>query len=565
MFLMLVSSINLFTLKNARFNSQNQPKIHFKEQADSVSFTSNKGFVNTHTPEEAEAIATKLSNSTSGLRRRYDDRFKKDVALLTQAIAAKLIADKASQYVMAGGDMRYASKVLVPQFVKQMKDNGFTVFHIEQPVPTPAEALAAKTLGVGIANLDTASHNNWNDAGFNLLTNAGAVADPKFTAPLIGLARAIAEGKPVPTKTGKIGQVISYDPYPLYKEYLDTKEINGHKIIDFNAIKDAGISILYDDFGGTGSYYLPRLLEEHGIELADSLRTHTEGPEPNAKNMKTLAEAVRNYDSALKIGLANDGDSDRFGIVDEQGEFIPANDVLLLAAYHLNKNKGYKTGAILRSAATTSLLDLLAAKLGLEVIETPTGFKYIGEKMIELEEEGHMPVLGGEESGGMTIGGHIPEKDGFIATLLMAELMAMEKKPLSEIRRHIKEDIIGTVVENSCTNYAVPDKHKFYGEFKEMFNSAIAGETSEIFGLPIDANRMKEQFESISKFKKGGDGVKIFFQNGSSILVRLSGTEDKARVYKEIHSQSPEEAAMIKEAIENGVGVIASYCDAKAL
>jgi len=420
-------------------------------------------------------------------------------------------------------------------------------------------------MGVGIANLDTASHNNWNDAGFNLLTNAGAVADPKFTAPLIKLAREIAEGKPVQTKTGKIGQVISYDPYPLYKEYLDTKEINGHKIIDFNAIKDAGIDILYDDFGGTGSYYLPRLLEEHGIELADTLRTHTEGPEPNAKNMQTLAEAVRNYDSKLKIGLANDGDSDRFGIVDEQGNFISANDVLLLAAYHLNKNKGYKEGAILRSAATSSQLDLLANKLGLDVVVTPTGFKYIGEEMIKLEEEGHMPVLGGEESGGMTIGGHIPEKDGFIATLLMAELMAYEKQPLSEIRRHIKEDIIGTVVENSCTNYSTPDKQQFIGEFKKMYQDVVDGYEGELFGMKVDAQRMKEEFDNLCKFKKGGDGVRICFENGSSILVRLSGTEDKARVYKEIYSQSPQEAAQIKQAIEDGVGAIATYCGAKAL
>lgn len=564
---MLITGINLFSAKNTSLNTRNvsTPRIIFKNQVDTVSFSSNKGFKNVHTPDEAEQIATILSNSTSGVRRKYDDKFRKDVALLTEAIAAKLIADKASQYVMAGGDMRYASKILVPQFAKQMKDNGFTVFYIEQPVPTPALALAAKVLGVGIANLNTASHNKWDDAGFNVITKAAAVADKKFTEPLIPLARAIAEGKPVQTKTGKIGQIISYDPYPLYKEYLDTKEINGHKIIDFKAIKDAGIDILYDDFGGTGSFYFPRLLEDHGIEIAESLRTYTDGPEPNAKNMQTLADAVKNYNSELKIGLANDGDSDRFGIVDEQGNFIPANDVLLLAAYHLNKNKGYKTGAILRSAATTSLVDLLAKKIGLEVIETPTGFKYIGEKMIELENEGNMAVLGGEESGGLTIGGHIPEKDGFIATLLMAELMAMEKKPLSEIRRHIKEDIIGTIVENYCTNYAVANKHKFLSEFAKMHQQVLAGERDEIFGIPVDRARMIKQHSEISKFKKGGDGVKIIFKNGSSILVRLSGTEDKARVFKEIYSDSPEEAEALKQTIEAGVGAIAAYYDAKPL
>jgi len=276
--------------------------------------------------------------------------------------------------------------------------------------------------------------------------------------------------------------------------------------------------------------------------------------------------SVKNYDSKLKIGLANDGDSDRFGVVDENGNFISANDVLLLAAYHLNKHKGYNNGnPIIRSAATSSQLDLLADKLGLKVIVTPTGFKYIGEEMIELEKQGIKPIICGEESGGLTIGGHIPEKDGFLATLLMAELMAYEKKPIGKILRHIKEDIIGTVVENSCTNYATPDKFAFIGEFKQIFDDVVRGNRNSVFGMKVDAEKMKSEFAQMCKFKKGGDGVKIFFENGSSVLVRLSGTEDKARVYKEVYSKSPEEAVQIKNAIEIGVGKIAEANGAQAL
>ena len=565
---MIISKINSVSAKNMNANSGLglQQKVSLKSQKDTVSFgIAPKEFHTDITPEQAKMIATKLSTSTSGLRSKYgNDIFNdKTTSLLTEAISAKVLDDKGSQVVVVGGDMRHASKVIVPQIAQQMKNNGFNVLYVEKPVATPLLALAAKENNADVTFLMTASHNPWTDGGYNLLTKKAAVADPHFTEPVIDKAVKIAAGEKVQTKTGNVGQIINYDPYPLYKEYLDTKEINGHKIIDFKAIKDAGIDILYDDFGGTGSYYLPRLLEDHEIPVAKTLRTHTEGPEPNAKNIKTLASEVQKYPSKLKIGLANDGDSDRFGIVDEKGNYIPANDILLLMAYHLNKNKGYKKGAILRSGATSSQLDLFAKKNGLDLIITPVGFKYIGEEMIKLENEGNMAVLGGEESGGLTIGGHIPEKDGFVATLAMAELMAHEKKPLSQILKEVKESL-GTEVKNSLTSYIVPDKHAFFGEFKKIYDDAISGKRKELFGMPLDAKRMKSEFETVAQFKKGGDGVKICFENGSSMLVRLSGTEDIAKVYKELYFKTPQEAKETMTAIENGVEAIAKKFNARA-
>lgn len=129
----------------------------------------------------------------------------------------------------------------------------------------------------------------------------------------------------------------------------------------------------------------------------------------------------------------------------------------------------------------------------------------------------------------------------------------------------LKQDIIGTVVENSCTNYATPDKQAFIGEFRKIYNDVINGDRDTVFGMKVDARKMEEEFKKLCKYKKGGDGVKIFFENGSSILVRLSGTEDKARVYKEIYSKSPNEAEQIKAAIEDGVRAIAGKNQATAL
>ena len=584
---MTITKINMFSVKSNNYNyQQSTPRVAYKNQLDSVSFSRNNAlmantisfgaeqrFRTKLSPEKAEMILTKLSNSTSGLRGEYGGPIfnAETTSLITESVAAKLIADKASNTVLVGGDMRHASKITVPQIAKQMKNNGFTVLYSEQPVPTPALALAAKRFKVGVAFLNTASHNNWRDGGYNLLTNKGAVADPHFTKPLIEFGVNIAKGRKVKTQTGEVGQIIKYDAYPLYKDYLDTKKINGQNIIDFKAIKDAGVEIFYDDLGGTGSYYLPRLLEDHGIEIKKSLRTHTEGPEPNAKNLKALSDEVKSYKSksGLKIGLSNDGDSDRFGIVDEKGNFIPANDVLLLMVYHLNKHKGYKKGTVLRSVATSSQVDLLAKQKGLNVIVTPVGFKYIGEKMIDLAEKSRKnpqltPILGGEESGGLTIGGHIPEKDGFVATLAIAELVAKEGKPVGQILKEIKASL-GKKVQNGCTNYSTPDKEQFIGEFRKMYNEALDGKRKEVFGMPIDVNKTKAEFATVSKFKKGGDGVKLYFQNGSSVLVRLSGTEEKARVYKEIYSATPKEAAATSAAIDAGVAKIAQYCNAKAL
>lgn len=559
---MIIPQVNIFAVRNLNFKNDyknKQRQVNFKQiNKDTFSFSGKRReFTTDINPETARMLATKLSNSTSGLRSTYGNELfnEKTTALLTQAIAAKILDGEHNDLVIVGGDMRHASKIIVPQIAKQMKNNGFNVLYVEQPVATPLLALAAKENNADVTFLMTASHNPWEHGGYNLLTKNAAVADNHFTEPIINKAVMLAEGKPVNTKTGKIGQIIHYDPYDLYKEYLDTKEINGQKIIDFDAIKNMNVDILYDDFGGTGSYYLPKLLKDHGIEIAKSMRTHTEGPEPSAKNMVTLANEVKNYPSTLKIGLANDGDSDRFGIVDEQGNFIHANDVLLLMAYHLHKNKGYNKGAIIRSCATSSQIDLFAKNHGLDVIVTPVGFKYIGEELINLENSGNMAILGGEESGGLTIGGHIPEKDGFIAVLGIAELMAKEGKPLSQLLREIKTDL-GKDVKNHIANYLTPNKEAFLDEFKKYYNDIRLGELKELFGMPIDIDRTISEFESINKFKKGGDGIKIYFDNGSSLLVRLSGTEDKARVFKEIYSETSQEAENTLNAINEGMQAI---------
>ncbi len=564
---MIIQSLNSFSVNKANLQQNevrvNMPKLTYG--TDSINFSGRVPFKTNVTPELAKEVATKLSTSTSGMRSTFGDKyFNADTtALLTQAIAARIVNDKTKtpkNLILVGGDTREATKNTKPQIREQMANNGFNVLYIDKPGATPAMALAAKELGVDIGFLLTASHNPWPDGGYNLLTSKGAVADPAFTDPVVGYAVDIASNKPIKTSTGAIGQVIEYDPYPLYRDYMANKEINGKKIIDFNAIKDADIKIYYEDFGGTGGTYFPQLMKDNGIKLAKHLSTKTPGPEPNEKNLQTLGKAVSKSSAKLKVGLANDGDSDRFGVIDENGKYINANDVLLLVAYHLNKHKGYKEGAILRSGATTSQLDVLAKKTGLQIIETPVGFKYIGEEMLKLEKEGHTPVIGGEESGGLTIGGHIPEKDGFLAISLIAELMAMEKKPIGQILKDVKASL-GQVILSEKDDYkgfaTDKDKDAFVNVFANYYKEIEEGKRTELFDLPVDVERSKGYYYGVRKFKPSGDGVKIYFKNGSSILVRKSGTEPKAKVYIEAYAPTEQEARAWRNSIGEKIGEMA--------
>ena len=174
---------------------------------------------------------------------------------------------------------------------------------------------------------------------------------------------------------------------------------------------------------------VPRLLKDFEIPFEEVVSGGQEGPNPVAKNLTLLSEKVASSDAAMKIGLANDGDADRFGVVDEKGNFVDANEVILLTAYHLAKNKGLE-GA---NQATSTQVDALAEKFNLQSMRTPVGFKFIGEEIIDLRKDGKDILVAGEESGGLTVQGHIPEKDGIIAIMLMADLVATEKKPLSQI------------------------------------------------------------------------------------------------------------------------------------
>lgn len=506
---------------------------------DSISFSNKPKLLSS---QDGEVYATKYRNSTAGYRGEFKKDFNDDFVYTMTNSAGKFMIDHKNAKTpktIVGGDTREATKKYAPQITKTLLNKGIDVYipKLENvpdgeisPVASPILALATRTFEIPLGVLLTASHNPWKDGGYNFLTREGMVAENKQVNEIadnfIDITKSGKESKGLPKK----GQIITFDPLKLYSQYL--RENN---FIDYSKIKNANIDIFYEDFGGTGGYYFPQLLKENDIELKEKLSSQTVGPNPTAKNMENLSETVIKSKNPMRIGLATDGDSDRFGAVDENANFISANDFLLLVAYHLIRNKGMTTGTIIKNHSTSEKIDALVDYFNknqgtnLEVSATPVGFKYLGGEMMKLKDTPMEAILIGEESGGLTIKGHIPEKDGFLAISELLELMATENKPIGEILKEVN-NLLGADYRSECINVSFPSE-KEKTDVVNSFEQYATGEKTSLFGYDIDVEKTIHHNDKIKTFKKGGDGHKIFFQNGSSLLVRKSGTEPLLRFF----------------------------------
>jgi phosphomannomutase len=232
-------------------------------------------------------------------------------------------------------------------------------------------------------------------------------------------------------------------------------------------------------------------------------------PEPNAAGMADVSKFVRS--GKAQIGLGLDGDADRFGLVDKDGTWLTPNQILALALYHLKKNRGW-TGAVVRTVPTSHQVDAVAELLGVKVHETPVGFKYIGALM-----ESEPIIVGGEESGGLSVKGHVPEKDGILACLLMAELVATEKKSLGQILKELSKQI---------------------GEFyTDRINVSFAPEKKDVLLAKLGSGLKNIGAFKVEKFITT-DGFKFLLPNREWVAFRASGTEPLIRCYIEAKSKA---------------------------
>jgi phosphomannomutase len=287
------------------------------------------------------------------------------------------------------------------------------------------------------------------------------------------------------------------------------------KLVNFKVLRKANIRVVTDVLHGTGGDYLDALLKSAGIRNTTINRNRdvmfdNGSPDPSEKNLSNIMRMVKQ--ESYKLGFSTDGDADRFGIIDSDGTFITPNQVISVLLYHLNKTRGW-TGVVARSVMTTHLIDKLANKIGIDVVETPVGFKYIGEVMVNNPNKF---VIGGEESGGLTIRGHIPEKDGILACLLVAEAVAMSRKSIKELLKDVKK-LTGEVL-TARLNFSLPY------EIMESFKNALKDRVIEnIAGIKVKENITI-------------DGHKFILDDNNWIGFRLSGTEPVVRLYAESDS-----------------------------
>jgi alpha-D-glucose phosphate-specific phosphoglucomutase len=460
----------------------------------------------------------KIKFGTSGWREIIARDFTFDnVRLATQGIADYLTTERRKPgsaiaqrepVVILGHDTRFLGRHFALAAAEVLAANGIEPLLCDRDTPTPVIAHTIRhRKAIGGINL-TASHNPAEYQGLKFSTFNGAPAIPEVTNPIeaniVKLQAANWTFKAVPfgTYTCK-----TFNPQPDYFKQLQ-------KLVDFAALKKAKLKVAVDISYGTAHGYLDVLLEQVGAKVTlfhNDLNPLFGGhhPEPNAEGMADAAKFVRS--GKAQIGLGTDGDADRFGVVDKDGTWLTPNQILALALYHLKKNRGW-TGAVVRTVPTSHQVDAVAELLGVKVYETPVGFKYIGALM-----ESEPIIVGGEESGGLSVKGHVPEKDGILACLLMAELVAVEKKSLGQILKELAKQT---------------------GEFyTDRINISFAAEKKDALLAKLGGGLQQIGPFKVEKFITT-DGYKFLLPNREWVAFRASGTEPLIRCYIEAKTKA---------------------------
>lgn len=449
---------------------------------------------------------------TSGWRGILGDDFTlENVRIVTQAIADHLHAEGlAKNGLVVGYDARFMGRDFARETVRILAGANIKSYLCERDTPTPViahELLRRKASG---AINFTASHNPYDYNGIKFSPAWGGPALPETTGDIEKRANAlmgeICYKEVFLDQAADAGLYEIIDPRPAYFETIK-------KLVDFAAIERSGMKIAVNPLYGSGRGYLDTLLEEADIEIV-KLNDHLdpyfggEPPEPAAEHIPDFIKLVQS-DPQIGLGLATDGDADRFGIVDRDGTYIEPNYILALLLDYMIRRKGMKGNAA-RSVATSHLIDAVAAHHGVKVLETPVGFKYIGEYISE-----DRILIGGEESAGLTIRGHVPEKDGILACLLVAEMVAVEGRKLSELLA----DLYQRVGEFHTRRINL----KLSSGLEESLPEKLQNPPAEIGGRAI---------AEIIRI----DGNKFLFDDGSWMLFRKSGTEPVVRLYGEASS-----------------------------
>ena len=440
---------------------------------------------------------------TSGWRAVIADEFTfAAVGRVTEAICEQF-ADQAGQRpVIVAHDTRFLGEKFAAECAEIIVGKGFEALVCDGPTPTPTVAHAIRSQQAICGINFTASHNPPEYSGMKLSTEDGAPALPAVTSKIEELLGNPVESRP--RTSGSKGSK-SFDPRDAYLADLEQK-------VRFDLISKAGGHYAYDPLWGTGRGYLDELLRRHGLGVTTihnwrDVLFGGRAPEPEVSHLTELRDLV--LSDKCVLGLATDGDGDRFGVIDANGQFITPNQLIAILFDYLAESRKWQ-GGVARSVATSHLVDRVAKIHGLPVYETPVGFKYIGELINE-----DKIILGGEESAGLSIKGHYPEKDGLLACLLAAEAVAARGASLSEQL----DQLFAQTGRLESGRIGV----KLTPELMPVLQEKLKEEPTSVGG---------RQVKSINRI----DGLKIIFEDDSWLLVRPSGTEPLVRIYAESES-----------------------------
>ncbi|MDE2058625.1 MAG: phosphoglucomutase/phosphomannomutase family protein [candidate division NC10 bacterium] len=442
------------------------------------------------------------------------------VRLVAGAVAATLRTSYPEGHrflVAVGHDTRFLSRRFAQTTADVLSALGVDAYLTPSHVPTPMLACAIPILQARGGLMVTASHNPPYYNGLKVRTADGGAATATLTDQIEAEVRRLSgdldgwTGGALPAMDQtSAGAIDLFDPFPLYQERLRT-------LIDMERIGRSRFHVVIDPMYGATQGIVAGLLRRIGLQVEE---IHSEinpwfggvSPEPLGASLGELAERVKGLNGPRKIGLAFDGDGDRLGAIDETGSYVTPHQVFALLLQHLVARRGL-TGTVIKTVSTTTMIDRLAASHGLRLAVTPIGFKHIAEVM-----RGERFLIGGEESGGIGVSGHIPERDGIASALLLLECLATEEKPLGVLLRELEAKVGPHCYRRLDLQLARQEDGRELGRrFREDPPAHI------------DGWRVKEV--------QALDGVKLVGADGGWLLIRPSGTEPVLRLYAEAQTQ----------------------------
>ncbi|WP_105617212.1 phosphoglucomutase/phosphomannomutase family protein [Vallitalea okinawensis] len=451
-----------------------------------------------------------------------EDFIKSNIIKVAHGLSVKMAKENCKeQGVVIGFDRRFLSVEAAKWMAEVLAHYGVKVYFIDKIAPTPMIMYTVKQLGCHYGIAITASHNPAEYNGIKVFTSGGKDASEEVTSELEDIISEIfSESTDAKTfENGVKEEVIEIiNPFNDYIDAIMEK-------IDTDAIRNKQLRILLDPMYGVSKTSLQTILLSSRCEvdlIHDRHDTLFGGrlPSPSAETLNTLKQKV--VEKGYDLGLGTDGDADRLGVIDNEGNFIHPNEILVLIYYYLLNYKHQK-GPVVRNIATTHLLDAIAEDYGEECYEVPVGFKHISSKMEEKDA-----ILGGESSGGLTIAGHIKGKDGVFAASVLVEMVAVTGLSIAEM--------LNSIYNKYGEYHMVEYGYSFNAEDRQkLIEILYHDKTIPEFGYDID---------KISTV----DGIKVYFKNGGWVVIRFSGTEPLLRVFAEM--DTIEEAEKVCKQVE---------------